>query len=240
MPANKFFFMNYYKNDFEIFRLIGGWLIPKETKHKKLWMVYLFTVIVVFGFLVNGVQVLHIFEITNLVEMVTTGFITTIALMGSIKAFFVFKNREDLLLLVNSMKAEIFLPRNRIEEKIALKSLNFHKKVKYVSVVLCTAAILASMLTPIFKYSKGGLIFQAWYPFDITPQPLYVLVFMHQAIADFYLSYMNVYLDLVVAGFTTFVGMQCDILCHKLENMEEYGSDIELNKCIDHHKMILR
>lgn len=238
--SNNKFFINYYKNDLEIFRYIGGWLIQSDTKHKNLWIGYLFIVTVLFGFFVNCLQILHIFELANLIEVVNAGFITTISVMGSIKAFFVFKNRNKLLFLVNYMEKGIFLPKNKTEENIVMKSLNFHKKIKYTSVILCTAAIISSMMTPIFKYGKGGLIFQAWYPFDLTPQPIYVLVYLHQTIADFYLSYMNVYLDLVVAGFTTFVGMQCDLLCHKLENMGKFRSGPKLRHCIDHHQMILR
>lgn len=234
------FFLRYYKTDFKMLRLIGAWLIPEEMENKKYWKLYLFTINVLFTFLVNFLQILQIFEFSNLMQVAKSGFVITISMMGSIKTFYIFKNSKDFLLLIDYLQAEEFLPKNQKEKSLAKESLRFHRTVKNVLLLICTAAIAASMATPIFSYRERKLLFSAWYPFDLAPLPAYILVYLHQTIADFYISYMNVYLDIVVAGFTTFVGIQCDLLCDNLKNMEEDKVDVELKKCIHRHKLILR
>lgn len=234
------FFLRYYKTDFKILRLIGAWLISEDTKNKAAWQFYLLTINVSFALLINLLQILHIFEFSSLVEVTSSGFLITIALMGSIKTYYIFKNKKDFLLLIDYMQEKEFLPKNPKEQALAMESLSFHRKVKYVLLIICTAAIAASMATPIFSYRERKLLFSAWYPFDLAPLPVYILVYVHQTIADFYISYMNVYLDIVVAGFTTFIGIQCDLLCYNLTNMQEDTMEVGLKECIRHHELILR
>lgn len=234
------FFLSYYKTDFKILRFIGAWLICEEMDNKVAWKVYLFTINVVFAFLINFLQILQIFGLSNLMQVTKSGFLIAISMMGSIKAYYIFGNRKEFRFLIDFVQETEFVPKNQKEKDLAEGSLNFHRTVKYVLLIICTAAIFASMAIPIFSNQERKLLFSAWYPFDLAPLPVYILVYLHQIIADFYISYMNVYIDIIVAGFTTFVGIQCDLLCNNLTNMDENRLEVELKKCIHHHKLILR
>lgn len=234
------FFTKYYKIDFMVLRCIGGWLINDETSYKLIWKIYLFTVNVLFAFLVNFVQILHLFELSNLMTFASTGYLIAVACMASIKAYYVFMNRKDFLLLIEDMKKNTFLPRNKYQATIAMKAMHSHRNTKYIIALLCTLSVIASIITPIFSYRERRLIFPAWYPFDLSSFPLYVFVYVHQVIADLYISYMNIYVELLIAGFTTFVGIQCDFLCYNLVNLTEDELEIGLRECIYHHKLILR
>lgn len=234
------FFLRYYKTDFKILRLIGAWLICEEIDNKNAWKVYLFIINVLFAFLLNFLQMLQIFGFSNLMQVTKSGFLITISMMGSIKAYYIFRNRREFLLLIDFVQEKEFEPKNQKQKALTKSSLNFHRTMKYVLLIICTVAIVASMATPIFSNEDRKLLFSAWYPFDLAPLPVYILVYLHQIIADFYISYMNVYIDIVVAGFTTFVGIQCDLLCNNLTNIEKNRLGVELRKCIHHHKLILR
>lgn len=233
-------FMKYHKNNFIFFRFIGGWILTKETRHKLVWITYLFIVNILCAVLTNLVQLLHLFQLSSLLKLVKSGFLISTSCMGSIKSYYCFRKRDELLLLIEHMQDNAFLPRNKDQEIIAIKSLKIHKRVKYFYVFICTAAIILSMITPIFSYRERRLIFPSWYPFDFTALPVYILVYVHQVIGDFYISYMNVFLDVLFAGFLNFIGIQCDFLCYELKNLREDRLEIGLRECFNSHTKILR
>lgn len=221
-------------------RYMGGWLITKETQNKKIWKIYLFIMNFFFAFAINLLQILHLFELSSLITLASSGYLCAIACLSSVKAYYIFTYKKYFLLLIEYMQEKTFLPNNPEEEALAMKALNLHRKTKIVLALLCTFSIIGSIATPIVGYKERRLIFSAWYPFDLLSTYVYVLVFIHQIVAVLFISYMNIYGDVVVAGFTTFVGIQCDLLCYKLINMSEDRLEIGLRECINHHRLIIR
>lgn len=237
---NKFTFINYYRRDYTIIKIVGGFLLNDETPNKTLWSIYLIISNLFFPVLVNMAQIFHLLEISSIMKIATSGYIIAVCCMGSAKSYLIFKHRKDVLSLISSLKEEKFMPRNHEQSKMAYQSLTVYSRVKYVVLVVCTMSTMSAMLTPLFNYRERRLPFTAWYPIDITPGPIYVLVYLHQCISDFYITYMNVYTDIISAGFMTFAGIQCDFLCNNLVNMKEEEAAEALRECIEHHKLILR
>lgn len=233
-------FLEYYNKDFFSIKIFGGFTLIANDPHNKYWMIYLMFVNFFFPLLVNMAQVINLFQLSDLIKLASSGYIVAIACMGSFKSFLLFKNRVQLAELMNLLKNDKFLPKSNVQRMIVRKELGFHKTVKTVLLTICTMSVMASVITPVFNYQDRRLPFAAWYPFDITPMPIYVLVYIHQSITDFYNTYMNVYTDIIIAGFTTFVGIQCDILCDDFINMKTEEGELALKKCIEHHELILR
>lgn len=123
---------------------------------------------------------------------------------------------------------------------MARRDLRIFQTVKYCVISVSILSIMGSMITPMFNYEERRLIFATWYPFDTTSAQVYVLVYIHQCISDVYISFMNVYTDVIVTGFTTFAGIQCDFLCYNLCNLDEEELEAGLRECIAYHRSILR
>lgn len=235
----KFSFINYYQTDFTIIKLSGGYIVNKKSPNKKFWQFYAI-MSNIFCCSVNLAQILHLFELSSIIKLAASGYVIAVSCMGSLKAYFTFTNRNEYLNLINAFQEETFLPKNKYQEKMAKRAIGFYNNVKYKVLVVCTMSVMASMITPLFNYQERRLPFAAWYPFDISPAPLYAFVYIHQCIADCLISCMNLYTDIIVAGFTTFAGIQCDFLCDNLKNLKEHEIEEGLRECIQHHKLILR
>lgn len=94
-----------------------------------------------------------------------------------------------------------------------------------------------------FSYGKvtNGLPLAAWYPFETSKSPYYEMVYVHQTISLILNATLTVFTDFVMAGLTTFVGVQCDFICNELMEMDQdsskYGS---INDIVNHHRNILK
>lgn len=238
--TNNFNFFKFYSTDFSIIRIFGGYIVEEESTNRKFWVIYLVLSNILFPLIVNMAQIFHLFELTSLIKLVSSGYIIAICCMGSIKSFFIFRNRKEFLKLIIVLKYEKLLPTNLDQYIIVGNALNLYTGIKYILVTICTMSAMASMITPLFNYRERRLPFDAWYPFDLAPAPVYAFVYIHQCISDSFITYMNVYTDILVAAFTTFTGIQCDILCYNLSHLRENDIEEGLRKCIEHHKLILR
>lgn len=236
---NKNFFVDYYKTNFKIFRLVGGWIITKDTKHKKIWTTYL-SVVIALSLSVNLVQLFHLFELSSIRKLAQSGYVIATACMASYKSFYIFKNRKLLLKLIDSLQEPVFLPKDKHEEALAKKPIMLHRKVQYTLILICSISVLGSMITPIFSYQERRLIFQSWYPFELKSPLIYVVIYAQQFLGDCFISYMNIYVDMIASGFTTFVGIQCDILCYNLKELKETELEDGFKNCFNHHILIWR
>lgn len=237
---NNFNFVNHFNTDFTVIKIVGSYIVNDEDPNIKYWRIYLAISNMFFPALLNALQILHLFEVSSLTKAVASGYIIAVSCMGSVKSLLIFKNRKEFLELIASMKKDEFMPRNVEQREMALESLGLYRRVKNMVLTVGTMSVMSSMITPIFNYQERRVPLAAWYPFDISPWFIYVLVYIHQCISDFFISYMNVYIVIISAGFTTFAGIQCDFLCNNLVNMKEEEAEDELRKCIEHHKSILR
>lgn len=236
----KFKFINFYSTDFNIIKMVGGYIIDDENANSKFWFGYACFINIFVSLLGNIVQVLHLFELTSLIKLCESGYLIAVSCMSSIKAYYLFRNRKHFLELISFLKVEKFFPRNEEQELMARGALRIYQRMKYSLLFVCTLSATGAMTTPMFNMQEGRLPFAAWYPFDTTPVPVFVLVYIHQCIAVVYISFINVYTDIIVSGFTTYAGIQCDFLCYNLSNLDEEELETGLRECVEYHRSIVR
>ncbi|KAG5899378.1 hypothetical protein JTB14_036867 [Gonioctena quinquepunctata] len=239
--AVNFDFYSYFQTDFTRLKYLGVWMINEKSKHPKFQMAYVFIINILFTCIVNLVQVINFFKQTESLEKFAgCGYVVAISCLGTAKSFYIFKNRREFQILVETLNDEVFQPRNMQQKIMTESSLNFYKNVKTTLLAMCTTAVISSMTTPLLhKKNDENLPFASWYPFDVKSSPVYELVYIHQCVSDFYISYVNIYVDIMISGFTTFIGLQCDMLCEELCNMEDDG-DQSIGEYIEYHRQILR
>ncbi|XP_030763857.1 odorant receptor 46a-like [Sitophilus oryzae] len=132
---------------------------------------------------------------------------------------------------------EYFKPQNDEEKLIVKKVFESFGKFKTALVILSGISSFCSITVPLFYKTNQGLPVQSWYPFNIEVSPQYELAYVHQGLAMFFISGLNIFTDTLVAGVCTFVGLQCDLLCQRARNLA--GDELKFVECVKHHYTIL-
>nr|XP_023021527.1 odorant receptor 4-like [Leptinotarsa decemlineata] len=235
-------FNDFYSMDFCVLKYLGVW-IPHATSGKY-YKIYFVIINFFFCAILNLVQILNLFhQMDNLKKLSACGYVVAIACMANVRSYYFFKNRKELLSLLKFFSDEQFQPQNEHQLSLARKSLDFYKKIKKLISTVCTISVISAVSTPVF-YTKNelNLPFASWYPFAVSSPPVYQIVYLHQCIAVIYITYVNTYVDIIMAGFTTFIGIQCDLLCDTLYNVSDSQppeGNVNILSCIAHHKKIL-
>nr|ALR72560.1 odorant receptor OR15 [Colaphellus bowringi] len=237
-------FYEFYNTDFKLLKFFGIW-IP-DSSNSKFHKIYFIVINFVFCAIFNLAQVSNLLhEINNLKNLAACGYVVAIACMANVRSYYFLKNREEFLYLIRSLNDSHFQPESEDQICSAKKSLRFYSKVKMIVSILCTITVFISMSTPVFyKKNELNLPFASWYPFDVSSYPIYQIAYVHQCISVIYVTSINTYVDIIMAGFNTFIGIQCDLLCSRLYNISKDHSSEEnettLLDCIRHHKLIVR
>ncbi|KAF7274415.1 hypothetical protein GWI33_012923 [Rhynchophorus ferrugineus] len=209
-------YRSYFYTDLRTLLLFGGWIQLKATPS---W------------------------NTTSIKTLAAIGYVVFICLMGQLKSVLLFKNRAEFKKLILDLDQKLFRPIKLIEEQLVNNTFAFFWKIKTALIVVSYISVTSLLLIPLFYEREQGLPIQAWYPFNESLTPNYQIVYVHQAIAIYYISSINIYVDVIVAGLCTFIGLQCDLLCQRLENVGEYGTEKEIKKdfvdCINHHYTII-
>ncbi|KAF7274416.1 hypothetical protein GWI33_012924 [Rhynchophorus ferrugineus] len=158
--------------------------------------------------------------------------------MGQIKSYYFYKNQDKVIGLIQDLDQENFKPKNHKEISIIKDVFKSFSKTRVALVLLSVLSTFSSISVPLFYPTPQGLPVQSWYPFDISSSPLHQIVYIHQSLAIITISGLNIFTDTLVAGICTFVGLQCDLLCERLRNLE--GDQEQLVQCVKYHYDILR
>ncbi|KAJ3636037.1 hypothetical protein MTP99_008883 [Tenebrio molitor] len=89
------------------------------------------------------------------------------------------------------------------------------------------------------KTRSYSLPFPAWYPFNVKSSPAYELTYLHQLISHIFIATGGCNVDMLVIALMMYVGVQCEILCDDLKNLDPRDFTGSLKSCIRHHKEIL-
>ncbi|XP_074034898.1 odorant receptor 10-like isoform X2 [Leptinotarsa decemlineata] len=170
------------------------------------------------------------------------GYVVAICCMASAKSYYLAKNRRAFQILVDTLNDKIFQPKTSQQKCIAENSLRFYRTIKTVLLATCSMAVISSMTTPLLvKKNDENLPFASWYPFNVTSSPVHEVVYIHQCISCIYISYINIYADIMISGFTTFIGLQCDMLCDEMATMADCRKiEYSVGEFVEYHRHILR
>ncbi|XP_060520303.1 odorant receptor 4-like isoform X2 [Cylas formicarius] len=236
-------YKKYFERDFNVAKFFGCWVNDgrAESKYYKYYfvMVNLFFIV-----LYNIILTIEWFANSKSVKLFAQmGYVNLICTMGQVKSTFVFIHRSDFRNLVELFNEDLFQPRNEAELTTLNHVLSVFSRFKRILISLTCVSFTSSILTPLF-YSKGdGLPLEAWYPFDLSVKMNFKLAYVHQGFCITYISFINMYSDVLVSGFAHFVGLQCDLLCLRLEAIRigDYQEQKEkLVNCVHHYRLILK
>ncbi|XP_030750153.1 uncharacterized protein LOC115877943 [Sitophilus oryzae] len=175
--------------------------------------------------------------------MAAIGYVMFTCLMAQLKSYYLFKNRKAFRKLVLDLDQATFKEKNNAEKVIINNVLGLFWNIKTALIVVSFVAVLSSVSVPLFYPKETGMPIQAWYPFDVSEGTSYVLAYLHQAVSIIYISGVNIYVDVIVAGFCTIIGLQCDLLCERIlmlgENEDDRRNKDNFVNCIQHHFTIL-
>lgn len=210
-----------FKPHIIIFQIFGFWKPQGGMKFKKIYslMKYLNFMISI-SFSISEFSFMYLNR-TNIDEITSIMFFAISLLLNLTRLLVLYKNMDRLQVMLADFNQPLFRVKNVKQYKMAKKSLKFAAIYFYTCLFLGSATILFTAFVPFFgeervQYETGA------YPFDWRVSPNYELLYIYQ----FFVMAMNsltcLNQDALYATLTTQVGIQCDLLCDILNNLESY------------------
>ncbi|XP_060520305.1 odorant receptor 2a-like isoform X4 [Cylas formicarius] len=203
-------YKNYYQTDLTALKFLACWVDVKPNQRVYYKFYFLLTNIILVTFYNLILTLRWIFVTTNLKEFAEMGYVAINCLMGQTKMLVIFRNSSYFDQLIAACDDNIFQPRNIKELAIIRKVLRNFAKTRRV-----------------LKTRPYMLPVPAWYPTDCLKSPAFEIAYLHQGISIMYLACSNLYVDVLMAGFATFIGLQCDLLCARLKAVGAAASQTE-------------
>ena len=227
-------------------RVLGLW--PQGYQTYKLNLYTLYTTVCVLGLLCSHrfVQTFNIFFILDDLDAFTSSIFVTLSCVGTVaKTYYLLKNMPLLKQLFLNIEDKIFQPRDQNQEDLIAPNIKSWQQFYLLFRISCFCTTFFWSTYPILDKwtAQHRLPFLAWYPYDFTVSPLYEITYIHQVVAIWYLVAVSLNIDCLIAALNMFVGAQCDILADNLKNLGQtgvYDFNLNLIKCVLHHRAILR
>lgn len=222
--------------------LLGLW--PQSSNGYKLNVYSLYTIISV-GFLMTAHNIFRVmnifFVISDLSAVAEIIFLTCTDVLASIKIFVFIYNIKTIKTLFHTLNTATCQPKSLLQKKLYLYETKIWVILSLTLYGIAVMVFTKWTITPLVHIENKSLPFLAWYPFDTQKKFFYELTFIHQTIGFFLLATANVNIDAFVASLMLYVEGQLAILMDNLKMMH-WSSDFNINlmKCIKHHKHILR
>lgn len=144
-----FRFIKFFEFDMNSMKYMGIKPLGANSKYSKLYSAYSLVLNVFFSFIFVAVQILSlVFQSRNLKQMAACLYMVTTCLNGFLKSFYLNKNKKLLWAMLSRMDDRIFRPNNDFQMKSAIKSLSLYTVTKRVLLIICTAAVFSSIITP--------------------------------------------------------------------------------------------
>nr|CAH7746343.1 unnamed protein product [Callosobruchus chinensis] len=174
-------------------------------------------------------------------EVASCIYICAAMIFANVKAVLLYLNRDDMTTLMELIGAKIFQPKNPKQIEMAEEALRFHKNQRLYILGTCFAAVSCLVTTPIF-YNKNEeqLPFTGWYPFNVTTSPNHELVYLYQCTAIFFEVFINMYTEITMGAFCTFISIQCDFICDNLTSIDAKDATVKINDFVEHHIQTVR
>lgn len=179
---------------------------------------------------------------TNLEAVTETMFMCSAESMALFKMYTFIKNIKVVKELMRSLNSETFRPKNSTQRKLVQSNLEFWKVVNDTFIPSVGLTIVVWEIFPILsgKTRSYSLPFPAWYPFNVKSSPAYELTYLHQLISHIFIATGGCNVDMLVIALMMYVGVECEILCDDLKNLDPRDFTGSLKSCIRHHKEILK
>nr|APC94240.1 odorant receptor 13 [Pyrrhalta maculicollis] len=226
-------FLQSFKTELAIVKSCGVWDYVFKCRYQFLYVLY-FIIVNIGLAMYNLMKFNDMLQSNTLETAVAAGFVLPIALMGNIRSLCFFMNRKEFFELLTSMDDEIFRPKNTAQMVMAQKMLKYYNNFKL--------GMYAFSILPSFGCPIGRIIFgesgQKYCEAVITSSRG-TAIYLFQAVSLGMISVINVVTNYFMVGFSLFIALQCDQLCHHLEHID-VTKNFKIKEFVQHHRRILR
>nr|WJJ63308.1 odorant receptor 8 [Pachyrhinus yasumatsui] len=233
-----------FKMDYDKMKYLGI-NMKKDEKVSIRFIVYSFTVQVLFMGLFNTMLLIDwLLNSTSVQGFASSGYIITSCIMGQLKTFCLYKKRQHVTDIIKHFEYNHFKFQNQEEVETGIKEFTFFRKAKISLLGLTVLALLAAIATPFIMKREGELPFPAWYPVDISTPPTFYIAFFHQSVSVAVLALAYFHVDILLCGILTFIGLECNVLCLRVQGIGKIGSSQARHQriiyAVVHHNNIIK
>ncbi|KAF3054560.1 Odorant receptor 016 [Nylanderia fulva] len=232
--------MNMMEFPFKVLTICGCWQPQSWTSvYKHIYRIY--TILILLS--------VHTFTLSQLMDIIlivdnTDDFcdnlcILVVTIMTCFKMFSLLANRKNIIELTDILMKEPCKPFKPNEIKIFYK---FDKDIQVntfnytvMSLISCASFAFTSFFT---NFSERKLMFRAWLPFEYSSMTIFCLAFVHQLIASFMATLVNVGCDSLIFGLLANVCCQFEILTYRLKGIMLHSDG--LRNCVEQHCKIFK
>nr|UTN00964.1 odorant receptor [Semanotus bifasciatus] len=238
------FVNRYYRKDYSMLKFLCIWVDDGAITSIP-YMVYFFVVNVVIRLVFTGGHIIHaLFNSDTVMNFASHGYTVPAIMIAIIQSYCIFKHRHKINGLYAAFSDDIFQPKNSDQLVMVGKPLKLFARIKVLMVRVVFMANVACVITPLFyKMNEQDLPFPVWFPFDISGRVVHTIVHIHQCFGCYYIAFVILYTEIMFVGFSTFITLQCDLLCDNLKKIDirhDIPSMESLKRCIHHHWKILK
>ncbi|XP_076223492.1 odorant receptor 10-like isoform X2 [Nomia melanderi] len=148
--------------------------------------------------------------------------------------------RDEIMILINTLREEPFLPKNPAEVDIKMKfdKIIESNAVQFLTVVQCILMV-SWVSTPIMESKSRKLVFRSWIPYNYSSPTLYGVTYMHQMISTTADTVMHIAVDTLFNGFLLCIYCQLEILEYRLQHLAKHEQN-SAKECARHHNRIYK
>ena len=252
MSSTGYSLITFSKYPLFMFNFFGLW--TKNNKTSKFFnklLKFFFHLIFTFIFII--LMVINLFKISNLKNATESLYITLTEIALLTKLIILYKNRKNIMHLIELINHNDFLIKNLNNQKMIKSHEKFLFKIYKLYSFISISAALSAYAVPLFAQIKI-FPFPAWYPFNWENNNLiYILLYIYQIIGMTMHCLLNVNNDIFYAYIMFIVHMQLIVLGENLRklnnknkkifiyNENNYNEEfLHLIKCVKHHRFIIR
>ncbi|XP_078032561.1 uncharacterized protein LOC144467574 [Augochlora pura] len=233
--------MTALKYTFSFLTLLGCLRPFTWTSRAKRWLYKAYSLVILL--FVQYMMVIAVLDIIFNVEnqdQFCDNFSITVAVLISIYKMLNFRGRrESILLLINSLEKEPFMPMNKAEMEIKLKFDRAIQKNTIVFMVVVQCYLLVTWMSSLMRDLKLRKLAhqRVWVPYDYSSLILYIVTYSHQASSLILLTVMHLANDTLISGLMVLTCCQLELLQHRLQNITGDHSQ-SVKACARHHECI--
>jgi 7tm Odorant receptor len=209
------------------------------TESPRFYRFYSIVLLGCFVYVSIAFQIIGILMVNNIDDLVTAAFslLTLTTTMFKVTRFNLqYRKIRDLLETLNAVE---FRPKDDQEDAYLRTAINRTFYTNFIYVLVCFL-VLGQWI--VLSAMNGTLMFRAWYPWDVTARPLFILTSIYQAVYFFVLIVTSSAIDNFVVGLVLHIHAQVRRLGYRLSQIghgNEAAANEEMVACIKFHQKLL-
>ncbi|XP_076377245.1 odorant receptor Or1-like isoform X1 [Megalopta genalis] len=233
--------MTALKYTFTFLSLLGCLCPSTWTSRAKRWLYKAYSlVILVFVQYMIVIAVLDIIiNVENQDQFCENFYITVASLISLYKMLNFRGRRETILMLINRLEKEPFLPMNTAEMEIKLRIEKTIQKNAIMFMMVFQSYLLVTWMSSLMRDLKLRKLAheRVWVPYDYSSLILYAVTYFHEASSLMVLTMMHFANDTLISGLMELINGQLELLEHRLQNITGDHSQ-SVKACARHHECI--